>query len=265
MSLHLANPVVMIATSFWAYCPAKDSGGGFVIQTQLTKDLDAILFDLDGTLCTYAMTTQEVLAQVLVQTDSPPTTFGAPERAADRYNQLWLELERGDETIDELRCIILARMLEEAGHPNAGLSEQLAAAYREVRDQSGTVLFEGVDTLISALSTRYKLGMLTNGPSELQWQKIDELELRHRFDAIVVAGDVGVYKPHPEVFEILLSKLDVDASRALYVGDWFEFDVVGGNAAGMRTVWVSDDPAPEGALAAGLQISRTAQLREVLL
>ena len=255
----------MIATSFQAGCSAKHSGGGIAIQTSLTKDLAAVLFDLDSTLCTYAMTTSEVLEQVLVQTRSSADTFGPLDCAAHRYNQLWLELERGDETIDELRCMILGRMLSEVGRPDPNQAQRLAEAYRRIRDQSGVVLFEGVDVLLSDLGTHYKLGMLTNGPSELQWEKIDAMGLRTRFDAIVVAGDVGIYKPDPVVFELLLSKLDVAAERALYVGDWFEMDIVGGQAAGLSTAWVSEKPAPAGLQPADLTVPTAAALREVLL
>jgi FMN phosphatase YigB (HAD superfamily) len=54
--------------------------------------------------------------------------------------------------------------------------------------------------------------------------------------AIVDSTEVGVWKPHPEIFTPALEALGVPAGRALYVGDTHHADVVGAMAADMQVV-----------------------------
>ena len=46
----------------------------------------------------------------------------------------------------------------------------------------------------------------------------------------------GVEKPDPAIFRAALTALDVPPDQALYVGDLYEIDVLGANAAGMPAV-----------------------------
>jgi HAD superfamily hydrolase (TIGR01509 family) len=57
------------------------------------------------------------------------------------------------------------------------------------------------------------------------------------FDAYVSSASVGVGKPHPRIFQVALERLGEQASAAAIVGDQLGRDVVGGKAAGLRTIW----------------------------
>lgn len=46
----------------------------------------------------------------------------------------------------------------------------------------------------------YKLGLLTNGDSDAQWEKINQIGLEEYFDAVLVSGDVCLEKPNPKIF-----------------------------------------------------------------
>lgn len=62
---------------------------------------------------------------------------------------------------------------------------------------------------------------------------------------IVVAGEVGLFKPDPAVFLHALDLLDVHPNRALCVGDSEDYDVGGAGAAGMKTVLSSSNRCRE--------------------
>ena len=51
---------------------------------------------------------------------------------------------------------------------------------------------------------------------------------------MIVSEAVGLKKPDPAVFRLALSRLNVLADEALYVGDSPENDVAGPQSAGMR-------------------------------
>ena len=78
--------------------------------------------------------------------------------------------------------------------------------------------------------------------------KADELQivtLRRHVDAVCVSQTAGVWKPDPAIFETALRDLGVDpaADRSGYwmVGDALPFDIAGGVAAGIPTIWLHRD------------------------
>ena len=61
------------------------------------------------------------------------------------------------------------------------------------------------------------------------------------FDVVVDSALVGVEKPDPAIFRPALEALDVTAAEAVYVGDLYEVDVVGAQAAGLEAVLLDPD------------------------
>ena len=96
--------------------------------------------------------------------------------------------------------------------------------------------------VLDALAPRYLLGLVTNGTSEGQNAKIDNLGIRDRFGAVVVSGDLGIHKPDPRIFHLCLERLGVAPDRAVYVGDHEGNDVRGAQDAGLRAIWYPNEP-----------------------
>jgi 2-haloalkanoic acid dehalogenase type II len=244
----------------------KDSGGGIGIQTKPLVDLEAVAFDLDNTLCYYTLSVEEVLREALRRAGIAPKVLGDVSDAATKYAQLWGEVQATLESTDRIRLHIIERLLAERGSDDPACAARLSNAYGAVRDETGIRPFKGVAALLNDLKGHYGLGLLTNGPSDIQWEKIRSLGFARLFDAIVVAGDVEIYKPDSRAFEMLANRLAVRASATLFVGDSHELDIAGAHRAGMRTAWLrgdgaepTEDPAPD------IEITDVTSLREVLL
>lgn len=214
----------------------------------------------------YPLSTCQVLQEALQRALRSLESLGDLATAAKRYNELWLTLEQSAESTDYLRIQIIATLFNEHGIDDEASVLEVSQAYGDVRRESGVLPYPGVDDLLADLKSNYKLGLLTNGPSDIQWEKIEALGFDKHFDAIIVAGDVGIYKPDVRVFELLLTKLSVAANHSLFVGDAYDADILGAQQAGMHTAWIN---RKEGATADGVQPtlveSDTARLREVLL
>ncbi len=200
--------------------------------------LRTIIFDLDGTLCRYELGTKQVIAATLERVGLPLDSLGDLDSAATRYIELWHEEEKV-RSPQPFRERIWARLLAEHGINEDGLARILGDTYISIRLPS-LRLDPAAVPLLTALRPRYRLGLLTNGPGEMQWPKMERLSLEPYFDEILVAGDVGIYKPDPQVFEIILSRLNELPSRALYVGDSYQMDVVGAKHAGLFSVWLKN-------------------------
>ena len=80
-----------------------------------------------------------------------------------------------------------------------------------------------------------KVAMLTNiGPDTIQLM-FSAGERTRLFDGFFVSSEIGMIKPHPEVFEYACAQLGVDTSEAVVVDD-VEANCTGAREAGLRTV-----------------------------
>jgi HAD superfamily hydrolase (TIGR01549 family) len=226
-----------------------------------------ILFDLDHTISYYPMPTAGVVSATLERLGLSVDRLGSVDELASRYDTLWVALERGARSADELRLAVWQKVLAERGFAANGLAGRIALEYGALRRANGVRLFDGVRELLNDLhNAGHGLGLLTNGLSESQWEKIRSLLIGSTFDAILVAGDVGVYKPDPRAFAALLDRLGARASGALFVGDSYETDILGAHATGMATAWVRPEGAePSGNIKPWFAFPRATDLREVLL
>ena len=100
------------------------------------------------------------------------------------------------------------------------------------------MLFDDTLPILQALHGRFKLGLITNGLSCLQHEKIKGSGLAPFFDAMVVAGDIGVAKPDPSVFQVLLDQLQVTPDEAIMVGTSVTGDIGGAQGVGMKAVLI---------------------------
>ncbi len=226
-----------------------------------------VVFDLDHTLTYYPVPTAGIVAETFDRLSLSLSVLGSPETIALRYDRLWVELEREAASADELRRAVWRRILSESGLLADGLAERIAAQYGELRRAYGVRLFDGVRDLLADLrAAGYRLGLLTNGLSDTQWEKIRALELGPCFEAVGVAGDLGLYKPDPRAFAALLTQLRAEARRSLFVGDSYDSDIVGAHDAGMATAWIRPAGTPRpGPVVPHYSLVSVLDLRQVIL
>ena len=123
-----------------------------------------------------------------------------------------------------------------------------AAAQRfEEAQRRGHPVIEGMHETLAEVGADHRLGLITNGPSDIQRLKLAQAGLTGVFAAEVISGELGVGKPEPEVFLGLLERLDVGPEAATMVGDSWERDVEGALGAGMSAVWIAAGRTPPAA------------------
>jgi len=66
---------------------------------------------------------------------------------------------------------------------------------------------------------KYKIYALTNWSSELFPIALREFDFLNWFDGIVVSGDEGIRKPHPDFFQILFDRYKVNPANAVFIDD----------------------------------------------
>lgn len=85
-----------------------------------------------------------------------------------------------------------------------------------------------------------KLGIITDGYSIAQHQKLKAVNASKHFDAIVVSDDLGreYWKPHPRTFQLVAKQLGILPSEIVYVGDNPEKDFYISHTLGVKTARV---------------------------
>ncbi|MFN0074149.1 MAG: HAD family hydrolase [Chloroflexota bacterium] len=120
---------------------------------------------------------------------------------------------------------------------------ELAGAYRDHRRQHH-VIVPDAGAVLSQLKQSYRLGLVTNGPADLQSDKLERTKLGRYFDAVAISGQLRTGKPDPGIFSIILDQLGSSPAESLMVGDNPLRDVLGALKAGIQPVWLN----PMGAL-----------------
>jgi putative hydrolase of the HAD superfamily len=117
---------------------------------------------------------------------------------------------------------------------------ELVGLWQRTRVQLQTA-YPHAPEVLDRLRRHVRLGLVTNGTSDLQRRKLALAGLADRFDVVVTACDVGVGKPDPAMFAAALRQLDVAPSEAVMVGNDLDRDIAGADAAGIRSLWIQHD------------------------
>ncbi len=203
---------------------------------RMLEGVRTVFLDLDGTLCFYSMTYEEAARKALAKVGL--TDVRLPPEAS--YYAIYDDVfhSSGNPTHDAVSVEAFTRMFQGLGVADPRLAGGVAQEYRRLRSESLT-LYEEVPEVLAALRDSFRLGLISNGPSEIQWYKVRKFHLEDSIEAIVISGDVGVHKPDPAIFRIALGRLSSSPREAIHVGDSLRDDVAGANAASLGSVWVN--------------------------
>jgi putative hydrolase of the HAD superfamily len=249
------------------------------------SEVQAIFFDLDDTLCGYWEASK--FAMRVAFQEHGPEGFSVDEMVqhwAAAFREFgptlkqtgWYDgyLKAGEPTRTEQMRLTLLR----AGVVDEERAQNLSHAYMAERNQA-LRLFEDADLVLRKLKTRYPLGLITNGPADIQRQEIDTLGIESYFDHILIEGEMGEGKPNASVFARATQAVGCQPHQILFVGNSFAHDVSPAIACGWRAIWVrratdlppSSGPgparpeeAPEGAAMPDAVIGDLSNLLELL-
>jgi putative hydrolase of the HAD superfamily len=206
---------------------------------------DAVLFDLDGTLCEYRRPGDQVLSRAFEAVGAEP--FFSVRDYYERYGE-FAPVAEGPTALREMAFEAIAT---ERGRP-AALGRELADAYAERRDHGAVDPLPGVPDVVRNLATERRVGLVTNGGPAMQWPKLRTLGMSEGFETVVFAGHHNEAwghvpaKPDPEPFRVACDALGVAPERAAHVGNAPEADVAGAASAGLTSVLVGDREPVDG-------------------
>jgi len=217
--------------------------------------VDTVLFDLDDTLHddteAYHRAARRVADEVAaVHRIDAELLYHAYVGEARKF---WRELSAAHlmVAIEEARVALWEAALAHVTLADRALAAACSDRYTDYRAEL-LALSPGARELLEALrGLGCKLGIVSNGFASTHHRKIDVLGLRPLVDGIFLADEMGMLKPDPGVFAHACRALDSAPERTAMVGDRYDRDVLGAQAAGLFSVLIDVHaiPLPEGALA----------------
>ncbi|WP_353234144.1 HAD-IA family hydrolase [Diaphorobacter ruginosibacter] len=184
------------------------------------KNIRAVLFDLDGTLIDSAPDLGSAVDMMRV-------ARGMPSLPLDAYRHMAGAGARG------MLKVGFGMTPEHLDFPT--LREEFFDNY-ETCIHERTYQFDGVQQLIDALVARsMPWGIVTNKATRFTSLIVQRMPLFATAGAVVSGDTTAHSKPHPEPLLEAARRIRIDPSQCLYVGD-DERDIIGGKAAGMKTV-----------------------------
>ncbi len=236
----------------------------------------ALLFDLDDTLvveepaatASFAATAQTATAKYRV--DAERLALAARERARElwyatpvhlycmrvgisSWEGLWCRFDGEEPEVQWLRKWspryrreVWSLALADQGVQDPMLAEELGEKY-DIESRARHHRFADVPACLDELSDSYTLGLITNGASCLQREKLATAGLDEYFDVVVVSAEFGVAKPDPSIFQHALTLLGSTPEHSVMIGDSLTRDVDGAIAAGLQGVWVNRSGQPHPA------------------
>lgn len=201
-------------------------------KPELAMPVDAVIFDLDGTLV-----------------DTAPDLHAAT-------NHVLSTLKRRPITMEEVRAFVghgakalIARGCEATGEPvDPRAIETLYQEfiiYYAANIASHSRPFPGLLAFLDRCKARgISMGVCTNKLEFLSIRLLDALDLSHYFGAVVGPDTIGVAKPDPRPYAETLKRLGRSGSPSIMVGD-SETDIRTGQNAGVPVMAVSFGYTPK--------------------
>lgn len=200
-------------------------------------------FDLDDTL--WDMAGNSVLClRELYESQGLDRWFDNCRTWDDIYHRvnrrLWEQYGRGEISRDFLRSERFARPLRIAGVADdeaLGMAERFDGLYLDSLGRK-TAMVDGAREILDYLYNRgYRMGIVSNGFREVQYNKLKSSRISQYFDPVVLSDDAGVNKPDARFFRYAEERAGSADTYNIIIGDNPETDIAGAIRAGWKAIW----------------------------
>jgi len=208
----------------------------------MTEELDAVVFDVGGTLLDLKPSRAEVFGRVLAE-DGHAVDGLTLVRAIAQSDRILDERTAGQNdgsgsvSWNDFNRTVLDRLRYPGDKDKIG--KKLTAEFEMlVPVVDNWADYPETRELLASLRNRgFTLGVISNA-SDLVKRVLDHLDLTRNFEFVIVSDEVGIDKPSAGIFRLAVEKSRTSPNRMLYIGDKLTTDVRGAVGAGMNAMLV---------------------------
>ncbi|KTC65002.1 haloacid dehalogenase (plasmid) [Legionella adelaidensis] len=189
-----------------------------------------ILFDADDTL--FHFNPHSGLREMFLQSEIA-FTLDHLETFKKINNRLWDAFQKGEISAQNLKEQRFAHLAAEFNKTSLELNDLfLKCMYEDCAPIDGAI------SLLNKLKGRATLGMVTNGFTNYQQERLEKSGLTNHFDIYVISEEIGIAKPNRKIFDHALALMgNPNRDSVLMIGDSLDSDIQGGLNAGIHTCW----------------------------
>ena len=190
-----------------------------IFLKKINPSIDAVLFDLDGTLLDTAPDLVLALNNLLKSKNKPPADYEVAKyfvsQGAAALTKHGFPEVTDEEKFEDLR-------LEFLDHYKSAVCVD-------------TVAFDGIEELLASIENNTNpWGIVTNKPGWLTTPLLEKMSLLSRSSCVVSGDTLPLRKPHPDPLLHACKSIHLSPANTVYLGD-DPRDIYAGNAAGMYT------------------------------
>ncbi|MBC8464276.1 MAG: noncanonical pyrimidine nucleotidase, YjjG family [Bacteroidetes bacterium] len=199
-----------------------------------------LFFDLDRTLWDFETNAQEALSELYEEHQLAAKGISSVSNFIKNYKlhneRLWELYRKGQVEKEVLRSSRFLLTLNDFQIDDSALASALGDQYIQICPMK-THLFPFTHETLDYLYKKYRLHIITNGFEEVQYIKLEQSKMLHYFEQVITSEQVGVKKPHPDVFKHAMLKAFCKPEESVMIGDDLPVDILGAKAVGMHQVY----------------------------
>lgn len=202
-----------------------------------SSEIQLLSFDLDDTLWSgpsvILQAEKAMLNWMNIHTPEVINRYSA-DQIRQKKHQFILNNPHLKNKISLAREYFLLELFSGFGYDNAKSKASECFQYFYQARQN-VVLFDNVLSTLISLKQHFKLIAITNGNADIRLTG-----LNNHFEFCLKAEEFEQPKPHPEIFEAALNRINIPANRCLHIGDHPHHDMLGAYNMGIKTCWLKD-------------------------
>lgn len=196
--------------------------------------IKAIFFDIDDTLYDtsgFAKLARKAALNVMIDA-------GLPLKNEEAYILLREIIDEYGSNYDKHFNVLTKRVF---GEEKPLLIALGMITYHNVKFALLRLFPQTTRTLIYLKKQGYNLGVISNGITIKQWEKLIRLDLHHFFDHVITSEEAGVEKPDKQIFEVALENMGSKAEESVMIGNKFSEDIMGALNSGISAILVNSE------------------------
>lgn len=215
-----------------------------------SEKISSVIFDLDGTLRHSVPNGESLFLDFAASLGAPstPEDRSKARRWAHNYwadsECLLVDVKAYGKVSGEFWENYAWRQLQAMGVSKTQAKEWAPLVHKHLKenyDPEDVIPEDVLPTLQTLREAELTLGLVTNREDPVD-EYLREVGLANHLDFFFAAGEIGAWKPSPEIFYYALGLANAKPQEAVYVGDNYYADAVGAYKANIQPILID----PEG-------------------
>ena len=160
-----------------------------------------------------------------------------------KNHELWDKYRMGEIKKKELVLNRFLYPLQQGGIDDEAFALRMSDDFLEATTTK-TKLIPYAKEILDYLSPFYRLFIISNGFSEVQYKKLENSGLDAYFEKVILSEDAQANKPNPLIFDYALRNTNSRRNETIMIGDSWEADIVGAKNSRIDQIFFNHTTPP---------------------